>query len=131
MIAIIHTHYGPPEVLQLAEVPKPVPKDNEVLIKVHATTVNRTDCGFRSAEYFITRLFSGLFRPKNQILGNEFAGEIEAVGKDVKSFQRGDRVFGYNDITFGAYAEYMVMAEDGPITTMPSNLTYEEAAPIT
>ena len=131
MKAIIHTRYGPPEVLQLVEVPKPSCKDNEVLIKVHATTVNRTDCGFRSAEYFISRFFSGLFRPKNQILGNEFAGEIEAVGKDVKSFQPGDRVFGYNDITFGAHAEYMVMAENGPITKMPANSTYEEAAPIT
>jgi NADPH:quinone reductase-like Zn-dependent oxidoreductase len=131
MKAIIHTRYGPPEVLQLAEVPKPTPKDNEVLIKVHATTVNRTDCGFRSAEYFISRFFSGLFRPKNQILGNEFAGEIEAVGKDVKLFQPGDKVFGYNDITFGANAEYMVLVEDGPITMMPGSLTYEEAAPIT
>lgn len=131
MKAIIHTRYGPPEVLQLAEVPKPVPKDNEVLIKVHATTVNRTDCGFRSAAYFISRFFSGLFRPKNQILGNEFAGEIEAVGREVKSFQSGDKVFGYNDIKFGAHAQYMVMAEDGPVTTMPANTTYEEAAPIT
>lgn len=131
MKAIIHTQYGSPEVLQLKEVEKPTPKDNEVLIKVHATTVNRTDCGFRSAEYFISRFFSGLFRPKNQILGNEFAGEIEAIGKDVKMFQPGDQVFGYNDIQFGAHAEYMVMAEDGPITTMPANLTFEEAAPIT
>ena len=131
MKAIIHTRYGPPEVLQLSEMPKPMPKDNEVLIKVHTTTVNRTDCGFRSAEYFISRFFSGLFRPKNQVLGNEFAGEIEAVGKDVKLFHPGDKVFGYNDITFGAHAEYMVMSEDGPITTMPANLTYEEAAPIT
>jgi NADPH:quinone reductase-like Zn-dependent oxidoreductase len=131
MKAIIHTRYGPPEVLQLVEVPKPTPKENEVLVKVHATTVNRTDCGFRSAEYFISRFFSGLFRPKNQILGNEFAGEIEAVGKDVKLFQPGDKVFGYNDITFGAHAEYLVVAEDSPITTMPGNLSFEEAAPIT
>ena len=131
MKAIIHTRYGPPEVLQHVEVPKPTPKANEVLIKVHATTVNRTDCGFRSAEYFISRFFSGLFRPKNQILGNEFAGEIEAIGKDVKTFLPGEKVFGYNDVTFGAHAEYMVMAEDGPITTMPANLTFEEAAPIT
>ena len=131
MKAIIHTRYGPPEVLQLAEVPKPTPKENEVLVKVHATTVNRTDCGFRSAEYFISRFFSGLFRPKNQILGNEFAGEIAAVGKAVKLFQPGEKVFGYNDITFGAHAEYLVLAEDGPIATMPANLTYAEAAPIT
>lgn len=131
MKAIIHTRYGPPEVLQLAEVPKPTPKDNEVLIKVHATTVNRTDCGFRSAEYFISRFFSGLFRPKNQILGNEFAGEVETVGKDVTLFQPGDNVFGYNDVKFGAHAQYMVMTEDGPITTMSANTTYDEAAPIT
>jgi NADPH:quinone reductase-like Zn-dependent oxidoreductase len=130
MKAIIHTQYGPPEVLQLAEVPKPTPKANELLIKVYATTVNRTDCGFRSAEYFISRFFSGLFRPKNQILGNEFAGVIEAVGKDVNLFQPGDKVFGYNDITFGAHAEYMVLAEDCPIATMPKGLTFEEAAPI-
>lgn len=131
MKAIIHTRYGPPEVLQLKEVTKPTPKDNEVLIKVHATTVNRTDCGFRSAEYFISRFFSGLFKPKNQILGNEFAGEIEAIGKEVKSFKPGDKVFGYNDITFGAHAEYMIMAEDANLTTMPASIAYEEAAPIT
>lgn len=131
MKAIIHTQYGPPEVLQLKEVPKPAPKDNEVLIKVHATTVNRTDCGFRSAEYFISRFFSGLFKPNNQILGSEFAGEIEAVGNQVKSFKPSDKVFGFNDVTFGAHAQYMTLAEDASITTMPSSLTYEEAAPIT
>jgi NADPH:quinone reductase-like Zn-dependent oxidoreductase len=113
------------------EVDKPEPKDNEVLIKVYATTVNRTDCGFRSAEYCIVRFFSGLFRPKNKTLGNEFAGDIEAIGKDVTSFNIGDKVFGYNDTKFGAHAEYMTMAENEAITTMPGNLTYEEAAPIT
>lgn len=131
MKAIIHTRYGPPEVLQLKEVPKPTPKDNEVLIKVHTTTVNRTDCGFRSAEYFISRFFSGLLKPNNQILGNEFAGEIEATGKEVKSFKPGDKVFGYNDTTFGAHAQFMVMTEGAAITTMPASITYEEAAPIT
>ncbi len=131
MKASIYSEYGPPEVVQLKEVPTPIPKDNEVLIKVHATTVNRTDCGFRSAEYFIVRFFSGLLRPKNKTLGNEFAGEIEVVGKHVTSFKPGDKVFGYNDIKFGAHAEYMVMAEEGPVTTMPANMTYEEAAPIT
>jgi NADPH:quinone reductase-like Zn-dependent oxidoreductase len=130
MRAIINTKYGPPEVVKLLEVEKPVPKDNEVLIKVHATTVNRTDCGFRSAEYFISRFFSGLFRPKNNTLGNEFAGAIEAIGKDVTSFYIGDKVFGYNDTKFGAHAEYMTMAEDEAITTLPSNFTYKEAAPI-
>lgn len=131
MKAIIHTQYGPPEVLQLKEVPKPTPKDNEVLIKIHATTVNRTDCGFRSAEYFISRFFSGLLKPNNQILGNEFAGEIEAVGNQVKSFKPGNKVFGFNDVTFGAHAQYMTIEEDASITTMPSSLTYEAAAPIT
>ena len=131
MRAIIYTEYGPPEVVKLIEVDKPLPKDNEVLIKVHATTVNRTDCGFRSAEYFIVRFFSGLFRPKNTKLGNEFAGEIVATGKNVTSLRAGDKVFGYNDTKFGAHAEYMTMAENEAITNMPSNLTYEEAAPIT
>ena len=95
--AIIHTEYGPPEVASMMEVAKPVPAKNEVLIKVHATTVNRTDCGFRSAEYFISRFFSGLFKPKFKTLGNEFAGVIEVIGKDVTSFNIGDNVFGYND----------------------------------
>jgi len=131
MKAAIHTRYGPPEVLQLAEVPKPTPKENEVLIKVYATTVNRTDCGFRSAEYFISRFFSGLFKPKNQILGNEFAGVIEAIGKDVTNFKVGDKVFGYNDVTFGANAEFMIMPANGAMSTIPENLTFEEAACIT
>ncbi len=128
MRAVVNTKYGPPEVVQLMEIEKPIPANNEVLIKIHATTVNRTDCGFRSAEYFISRFFSGLLRPKNKILGNEFAGEIEAVGKDVKSFAIGNKVFGYNDVSFGAHAEYMTIAEDGSVTTMPENLTYDEAA---
>ena len=131
MKAIIHTEYGPPEVAQLREIEKPVPKDNEILIKVYATTVNRTDCGFRSAEYFISRFFSGLIKPKYQTLGNEFAGEIEEIGKDVNSFKPGDKVFGYNDTRFGGHAEYMVMAENESVTTMPPNMSYREAAPIT
>lgn len=131
MKAAIYTKYGPPEVVQLVETEKPVPKDNEVLIKIHATTVNRTDCGFRSAEYFIVRFFSGLIRPRNKTLGCEFAGEIEAIGKEVKLLKQGDKVFGYNDTKFGAHAQYMVMAENEPITTMPEGMTYEEAAPIT
>jgi NADPH:quinone reductase-like Zn-dependent oxidoreductase len=131
MRAIINTKYGPPEIVQLMDIKMPVAKDNEVLIKVYVTTVNRTDCGLRSAQYFISRFFSGLLRPKNKTLGNEFAGVIEAIGKDVKSFKIGDRVFGYNDTTFGAHAEYMTIAENEAIVTMPDNLTYREAAPIT
>jgi NADPH:quinone reductase-like Zn-dependent oxidoreductase len=131
MKAVIYTKYGPPEVAQLTEIEKPVAKHNEVLIKIHASTVNRTDCGFRSANYFIVRFFSGLVYPKNKTLGNEFAGEIEAVGISVQSFKPGDKVFGYNDKKFGGHAEYMVMAEDDTLATMPAGITYEEAAPIT
>jgi NADPH:quinone reductase-like Zn-dependent oxidoreductase len=130
MRAAINTQYGPPEVVSVMEVEKPQPKDHEVLIKVHTTTVNRTDCGFRSAEYFISRFFSGLFKPHNKILGNEFSGVIEAVGKDVTLFNVGDKVFGYNDTVFGAHAEYMLMPENGTIATMPENVTFDEAAPI-
>ena len=130
MRAAINTKYGPPEVVTVQEIDKPVPKDNEVLIKVYATTVNRTDCGFRSAEYFISRFFSGLFNPKNKTLGNEFAGVIEAVGKEVTSFHIGEKVFGYNDVKFGAHAEYMTTGENDPIATMPAHFSYEEAAPL-
>jgi len=131
MRAAINTEYGLPEVVRLLEVDKPVPNDNEVLIKIHATTVNRTDCGFRSAEYFVSRFFSGLFRPKFKTLGNEFAGEIVEAGKAVTSFKAGDKVFGYNDTKFGAHAEYMTMDENAAIATMPAGLSYYEAAPVT
>ena len=131
MKAVIYTKYGSPDVLELKEVEKPIPKDNEVLIKVHATTVNRTDEGFLKAKPFIVRFFSGLTKPRNTILGNEFAGKIEAVGKDVTSFKIGDKVFGYNDHDFGAHAEYMTMPEEGMLTSMPKKMTYEEAAPST
>jgi len=128
MRAIVYEKYGGPDVLELREVEKPAPKDNEVLIKVHVTTVNRTDCGFLRAKPFIVRFFNGLTKPKNTILGNEFAGEIETVGKDVTSFKFGDKVFGFSD-DFGAHAEYITMPEDGVLATMPSHMTYEEAAP--
>jgi NADPH:quinone reductase-like Zn-dependent oxidoreductase len=129
MKAMVYTEYGPPGVLQLKDVPRPTPLDDEVLIKVHATTVNRTDCGFLRAKPSFVRFVSGFFRPKRTILGNEFAGEIEAAGKNVKSFVIGDRVFGYSGVGFGAHAEYMTMPEQGMLTTMPANMTYEEAAP--
>ena len=131
MKAAIYSQYGPPEVVSIAEVPKPVPAANEVLIHVHATTVNRTDCGFRSAEYFIVRFFSGLLRPKNPILGCEFAGEIVGLGKEVVNYRLGDRVFGYNDVRFGSHAEYTVMPQDGPMAIIPTQLAYLEAAAMT
>ena len=131
MKAIIHTKYGAPEVLQMKEVPKPTPKADEILIKVHASTVNRTDCGFLRGKPFIVRFFSGLLKPKIRTLGIEFAGEVESIGKDITSFKPGDKVFGFNDMKFSTHAEYLIMLENGPLTTMPENITYHEAAPIT
>jgi len=95
MRAAVHTRYGPPEVVRISEVEKPAAKDNELLVRVHATTVNRTDCGFRSGKPFFSRFFTGLVRPRGTVMGNEFAGEVEAVGTGVTSFQVGDRVFGF------------------------------------
>lgn len=130
MKAVVNTKYGSPDdVLRIEDVPTPVPKDDEVLVKIHATTVNRTDYGILTAKPFITRLFYGLTRPKNTILGNEFAGTIEAVGKDVTSFTVGDKVFGYDDTTFGAHAQYKAVSAAGLLATMPANTSYEEAAP--
>lgn len=130
MKAARHTRYGPPEVVQVVDIDQPIPADHDLLIRVHATTVNRTDCGFRSASYFISRFWSGLFRPKYQVLGNEFAGEVVGIGSDVSSFNIGDRVFGYNDEQFGAHAEYMIMAETGAIAHIPAAWSYVEAAPL-
>jgi len=131
MKAAIHTQYGPPEVVQIREISKPSPAANEVLVRVHASTVNRTDCGFRSAEYFVSRFFSGLIKPKQQILGCEFSGTIESVGESVDSYQIGDRVFGFNDSRFGGHAEYLLRDEQDAMTLMPENLSFEEAAALT
>ena len=130
MRAIVHTIYGPPEVAKVMEVPKPAPKSNEVLVKVHASTVNRTDSGFRSAEYFVSRMWSGLFRPKHQTLGCEFAGVVEATGEGVTDFKVGDRVFGFNDATFGGHAEFLTIPESWAIAVMPGNATFAQAAAI-
>src|SRR5450631_2048704 len=131
MKAAVQTRYGPPEVVRISEVTKPTIKDNEVLVNVHATTVNRTDCACRAARPFFMRFFTGLARPRAKVLGNEFAGVVEAVGSSVTSFKAGDRVFGYNEGPFGAHAEYMSIPQDGSLATTPANMTYEQAAPST
>lgn len=128
MKTIVYTKYGPPEVLQLIEVKKPTLKDREVLIRVYATTVTATECTFRKGESLFVRLFTGLMRPKITTLGEELAGEIEAVGKEVKLFTKGDQIFGTAGPGFGANAEYICIPEDGVLAKKPSNMTYEEAA---
>jgi NADPH:quinone reductase-like Zn-dependent oxidoreductase len=130
MKAIFVTKYGPPEVLQLVEVEKPTPKENEVLIKVHAATVNATDPTFRTGKPFIARFFSGLTRPKHPIPGNEFAGEIEAVGGEVKRFKAGDQVYGQTVLGYGTAAEYICLPEGEAIAIKPANMSYEEAATV-
>lgn len=130
MIAAVHKKYGSPDVINLLDVKKPIPKNNEVLIKVYATTVNRTDCGFRSAKYFISRFWSGLLKPQHTILGCEFAGVVEEIGNNVTLFDKGNKVFGYNDETFGGHSEYLVISENKGIILMPNNLNFSEAAPI-
>jgi len=128
MKAIVYTKYGPPDVLQLKEVEKPTPKDNEILIKVHATTVNRTDCATIRAIPFFARLATGLFKPKKQTPGTEFAGKIEAIGKNVSTYKVGDKVFGLDDSGLGSHAQYMTIAEDKGLSAIPQNITYEQAA---
>src|SRR6266511_2756450 len=128
MRAVAYDKYGPPEVLRLEEVERPVPKDDEVLIKVHATTVTRTDCGLRSAEFFPSRFFTGLLRPKRKIAGIELAGVVEAVGAAVTEFEVGDRVFGVKG--FGAQAEFVCMQESAPLAHMPTGVSFEEAAAV-
>ncbi|MFC1921471.1 NAD(P)-dependent alcohol dehydrogenase [Chloroflexota bacterium] len=125
MKAIVYTKYGPPDVLQLKEVEKPVPKDNEVLIKVHATTVTPMDWRFRQGSNPIARMMSGPIKPNNPILGVEFAGEVEEAGKDTKLFNKGDQIYGGGSP--GAHAEYVCMHED-KVGIKPANMTYEEAA---
>ena len=119
MRAVVHDRYGPPEVLRVAEVERPAPEEDEVLVRVRATTVNRTDCGFRRPRPFFARLFAGPRRPRRQILGTEFAGEVEAVGAAVTEFAVGERVFGVNEQRFGAHAEFVCVRERAPLATMP------------
>ncbi len=128
MRAVVHDRYGPPEVLRVAEVERPVPKEGEVLVRVHASTVTRGEAmGVRSADYRFTRLFTGIRRPRRTHFGSEFAGRVAEVGAAVTEFRPGDEVFG---IAGGANAEYVTVREDGVITQKPAGLTYEEAAAV-
>ena len=126
MKAVVHDRYGPPEVLRLEEVERPVPRDDEVLVRVRATTVCRSDCGWRSGKPFFSRFFTGVRRPKRRIIGTEFAGEVAAVGGAVTEFRVGDRVFGAS--VFGAHAEFVRVRESSAIAHVPEGLTFEEAA---
>jgi NADPH:quinone reductase-like Zn-dependent oxidoreductase len=126
--AVVYDRYGPPEVLRLEDVERPVPKEDEVLVKIHATTVNRTDCGWRTAKPFIARYFIGLLKPKRKILGMELAGEVEALGAAVTEFKVGDHVFGVKG--FGAHAEFVCIRESGPLAHKPADMTFEEAAAV-
>ena len=128
MKAAVRTRYGPPDMVRIEEIERPTPGEHDVLVEVHVTTVNRTDCAFRSAKPFINRFFGGLVRPKVAVLGCEFAGVVRAVGGAVTSFEVGDKVFGFNEWRFGAHAEYLSVPENGSIATMPANATYDDAA---
>ena len=127
MRAVVHDRYGPPEVLRLAEVERPVPMEDEVLVKVHATSVTRTDCGFRAADPFFARVFTGLRRPKRKTPGLELAGVVEEVGAAVREFEVGDEVFG---IRGGANAEYVCVREGGALAHKPAGISFEEAAAV-
>jgi NADPH:quinone reductase-like Zn-dependent oxidoreductase len=130
MRAVVYDRYGPPDVLRVEHVERPVPNDDEVLIKVHASTVNRTDTGLRSAEYFISRFLTGLLRPKHRIPGTELAGEVEAVGPAVTEFEVGDHVFGVSAKTAGAHAEFICLPQSAPLAHKPTGMTFEEAAAV-
>ncbi len=127
MKGLLWTKYGPPEFLQLKELVKPVPEDNELLVRIHATTVNRTDCATIRAKPFFMRIVTGLFKPGKHIPGSAYAGQVEAVGSDITSLKTGDKVFGFDDEVAGAHAQYLTAQEDR-LFNMPDNATYAEAA---
>jgi NADPH:quinone reductase-like Zn-dependent oxidoreductase len=128
MRAVVFDRYGPPEVLRLEDVERPAPDDDQALVRVRATTVTRTDAGLRSAEFFISRIFTGLLKPKYRTPGMEFAGEVAAIGASVSEFKIGDEVFGVKST--GANAEYVTISESGAVAPKPTDLTFEEAAAV-
>jgi NADPH:quinone reductase-like Zn-dependent oxidoreductase len=130
MRAVVHHRYGPPDVLRLEEVERPVPDNDEVLVRIHATTVNRTDSALRAAKPFFSRFITGLRRPRRNVLGTEFAGEVEAVGAAVTEFEVGDHVFGIKAWKFGAHAEFICMRESASLAHKPANMTFAEAAAV-
>jgi NADPH:quinone reductase-like Zn-dependent oxidoreductase len=130
MRAVVHDRYGPAEVLHLEDIDRPVPKDDEVLIRIHATTVNRTDCALRAGEPFFSRFITGLPRPRQRVLGSEFAGEVETAGPAVTLFKVGDRVFGEKPWKFGGHAEYICMQESAALTHIPTGVRFDEAAAV-
>jgi NADPH:quinone reductase-like Zn-dependent oxidoreductase len=143
MKAIVYAEYGPPDVLQLKEVEKPVPKDNEILVRIHATPISFGDTLVRNLKavspkkfhmpflfWLFAKMYFGFRKPRIPILGSEFAGEIESIGEDVKKFREGDQVFGYHGSRMGAYAEYLCMPENGVLALKPANMSYEEAAAV-
>ncbi len=128
MKAITRTKYGTPEVLSIQTLDKPTPKSKELLIRVHASTVNRTDCGILTGKPYLIRAFTGLMKPSSLIPGTDFAGEIEAVGEDVQNFKVGGRVWGFNDEGLASHAQYMLISEDKAVVKIPENISYESAA---
>jgi NADPH:quinone reductase-like Zn-dependent oxidoreductase len=128
MKAAIRRSYGPPQVIQVGEIEKPIPKENEIRIKVQATTVNRTDCANLTAKPFIMRFFLGLFKPRKVILGTDFAGIVEEIGKNVQSFDVNERVFGFTDMGLQSQAEYLVLVPKGNVLRIPENTSFKQAA---
>lgn len=128
MQAAIRSKYGPPEVLRIEEVDKPLPKEHEILVRVHATTVNRTDCSILWGKPWVIKIFTGLFKPTSPVPGTDFAGEVEAVGNKVSAFRVGDKVWGFNDQGLASHAQYLTILENRAVLKMPENITYEQAA---